>query len=50
MNEKTKNTAAFYWSVCLLRRLCDMGLLSPTEYEKILAISRDHYCSALIVS
>ena len=37
------NDSAFYWSVCILRRLRDMGLLSQKEYETICNISAKHY-------
>ncbi len=37
------NESAFYWSVCILRHLRDMGLLDQKEYEKIRNISANHY-------
>jgi hypothetical protein len=43
MNEQLQKDATFYWSVCVLRRLRDMGLLSQKEYEKIKNISAEHY-------
>lgn len=37
------NAAVFYWSVCILRRLRDRGLLSQKEYETVCGISSDYY-------
>ena len=42
-SQELTNDAAFYWSVCILRRLRDMGLLTQKEYEKIRDISAEHY-------
>lgn len=42
------NDSAFYWSVCILRRLRNMGLLSQKEYEKIISISAEHYQTELL--
>ncbi|MDD4493879.1 MAG: hypothetical protein PHV32_05970 [Eubacteriales bacterium] len=42
------NDSAFYWSVCILRRLRDMGLLTQAEYEKIRDISAEHYGTKLL--
>jgi len=49
-NDQMKNEASFYWSVCILRRLRDMGLLSQREYEKIQKISADTTARKSIVS
>ena len=48
MSEQLKNDAAFYWSVCILRRLRDMGLLNQKEYEKIKNISAEYYGTKLL--
>lgn len=48
--QQLNNDAAFYWSVCILRRLRDMGLLTEAEYEKIRDISAKHYDTKLLVS
>ncbi len=37
------NTAAFYYSVNLLKMLLNMGLLTQEEFDKIVAISTAHY-------
>ena len=42
-SQELTNDAAFYWSVCILRRLRDMELLTQKEYEKIKSISAEHY-------
>ena len=49
MNTQNTNDHAFYFSICILRRLRDMGLLSAEEYTKICEISRDYYGSKIIV-
>jgi len=48
MNEQLQKDATFYWSVCILRRLRDMGLLSQAEYEKIRDISAEYYGTKLL--
>jgi hypothetical protein len=48
MNERLEKDAAFYWSVCLLRTLRDMGLLSQSEYAKIKGISAGYYGTKLL--
>ena len=50
MNKRLQKNAAFYWSVCILRRLRDMRLLSQPEYEKIRDISAKYYDTKLFVS
>ena len=50
MNERLQKDASFYWSVCVLRRLRDMRLLSQAEYEKIRDISEKYYGTKLLVS
>jgi len=47
-NDQMTKDASFYWSVCILRRLCDMGLLSQNEYEKIKNISAEYYGTKLL--
>ena len=42
-SQELTNDTAFYWSVCVLRRLRDMGMLTQKEYEKIKNISAEHY-------
>jgi len=41
--EKLISDASYYWSVYMLRRLRDAGLLSDGEYEKIRIISAGYY-------
>jgi hypothetical protein len=48
MNERLEKDAAFYWSVCLLRRLRDMGLITTKEYEKIRDMSASYYGTKLL--
>ena len=49
MNIQNTGDQAFYFSICILRKLRDMGLLSAEEYTKICGISRNHYDSKIIV-
>ena len=46
----TNNDFAFYFSICVYRKLRDMGLISAEEYTRIAGISREKYGSELIVS
>jgi len=48
--EKLSNEAAYYWSVCILRRLRDMGVITAAEYEKIRAINAEYYGTKIHVS
>ena len=49
-NENLSNEAAYYWSVCILRRLCDMGMITEAEYEKIRAMNAEYYGTKIHVS
>ena len=49
MNGQLEKDANFYWSVCVLHRLRDMGLITPAEYSKIKDISADYYGTKIIV-
>ncbi len=49
MNEQLEKDAAFYWSVCVLHHLRDMGLLTQTEYEIIRDISAKYYSTKLLI-
>ena len=42
--------AAFYWSVCVLRRLREMGLLTPEEQKRIQGINADYYGTKIYIS
>jgi len=48
--QKLANDCAFYWSVCMLQRLRDMGFITPEETRKVQKISAEHYGSAIYVS
>lgn len=41
--KKDSNNASFVYSVNLLRMLLGMELITKEEYNKIVAISKDHY-------
>jgi hypothetical protein len=45
MNEmkKTKNIAAFYYAINLLRNLLRMKLITEDEYKRTVRISTEHY-------
>lgn len=48
--EQDKKSAAFYYSVNMLRLLLRAELLTETEYKKIVKISAEHYgCERIIV-
>ena len=44
------NNASFVYSVNLLRMLLGMELITEEEYNKIAAISEEHYGTKIIVS
>jgi hypothetical protein len=44
------NDSAFYWSVCVLRRLRDMGLLSQRNMKKSVISARNTMAQSYIVS
>lgn len=37
------NNSAFYYSVNMLRMLLNMKLITESEYEKIIRISKEYY-------
>ncbi|MEE0970068.1 MAG: hypothetical protein U0M06_11925 [Clostridia bacterium] len=41
--KKTKNIAAFYYAVNLLRNLRGMKLITEDEYNRTVHISAEHY-------
>jgi hypothetical protein len=50
MNTQNQKDLAYYWSLCILRRLQAMGLLTANEAEKARAASQKRYGSVLIMS
>ena len=49
-SQNLSNEAVYYWGVCILRRLRDMGLISDAEYAKIRAINAEYYGTKIHVS
>ena len=43
MDGKDISNAAFLYSVNMLRLLCSLKLISQEEYDRIVAISAEHY-------
>jgi len=48
--QQLTNDAIYYWSVSILRKLRNMGLITSTEYERIRNISAEHYGTKIYVS
>jgi hypothetical protein len=46
-DEQLGKDAAFYFTVCLLKKLLQAGEISAGEYMKICQISREYYGSSL---
>jgi DNA-binding HxlR family transcriptional regulator len=47
-NMQLINDTSFYWSVSMLRRLRDRGLITRAEYMKIFDMSAEYYNTELI--
>jgi hypothetical protein len=51
MNDQLTRNAAFVWSLSMLRRLTEMRIITPEEYERILVLTTQYYqptlCSVL---
>ena len=43
MNNKDISNSTFLYSVNMLRLLCSLKLISQEEYDRIVAISAEHY-------
>lgn len=48
MDSKDINNTSFYYSVNMLRMLLGMGLITESEYERIIQISAAHYVNETI--
>lgn len=47
MNEdQAKRDAAFFWEVCLLRRMLQMGLIDQAAFEGVCRIAAEDYGAA----
>ncbi len=49
VNTEIKNTS-FYYEICALKRLLDMGFITQQAYEGIIKIATEEYNSTLILS
>lgn len=48
MNEKqTQQNAAYFWEVCMLRRLLQRGLINRAAFEGICRIAAEDYGATL---
>lgn len=47
--EKSKSNSAFYYEVCMLRLLYDMGYLNEKDLIGIVKIASDDYGSSLVL-
>lgn len=49
VSENTKSSSAFYYEVCMLKLLFDMGFLNEKELNGIVKIASDDYGSSLVL-
>ena len=42
-NEQLIKDAQFYWNICILRKLRELGQITHKEYEKIRDMSAKYY-------
>lgn len=47
--EKEKSNSAFYYEVCMLRLLSDMGYLNEKDLKGIVKIASDDYGASLVL-
>ena len=47
--EKAKSNSAFYYEVCMLRLLYDMGYLNKKDLNGIIKIASDDYGTSLVL-
>ncbi len=48
-SEKAKSNSAFYYEVCMLRLLSDMGYLNEKDLKGIVKIASDDYGASLVL-
>lgn len=48
ISEKTKSNSAFYYEVCMLKILSDMGYLNEKDLNGIIKIASDDYGASLV--
>lgn len=49
ISEKTKSNSAFYYEVCMLKILSDMGYLNEKDLNGIIKIASDDYGVSLVL-
>ncbi len=49
ISEKTKSNSAFYYEVCMLKILSDMGYLNEKDLNGIIKIASDDYGASLVL-
>lgn len=49
ISEKTKSNSAFYYEVCMLKLLSDMGYLNEKNLNGIIKIASDDYGASLVL-
>ncbi len=49
ISEKTKSNSAFYYEVCMLKLLSDMGYLNEKDLNGIIKIASDDYGASLVL-
>ncbi len=49
ISEKTKSNSAFYYEVCMLKLLSDMGYLNKKDLNGIIKIASEDYGASLIL-
>lgn len=47
--KKEKSNSAFYYEVCMLRLLADMGYLNEKDLNAIIKIASDDYGASLVL-
>lgn len=47
--KKEKSNSAFYYEVCMLRLLADMGYLNENDLNEIVKIASEDYKASLIL-
>lgn len=49
ISEKAKSNNAFYYEVCMLKLLSDMGYLNEKDLNAIIKIASDDYGASLVL-
>lgn len=49
ISEKAKSNSAFYYEVCMLKLLSDMGYLNEKDLNAIIKIASDDYGASLVL-